>query len=245
MSYARTVYIKRHSLPLTLWLPMLATVFSVVVLLAVSIVRADSGTWMQGPMPVLSIGEATDAGGPTLCSPGQLTYSGYYDPNGSYNSTIREITATGCSTSNALGTFSVPSVFQSASHEFIKPSSNYSYRVLDPAGRERSLEPVPNQAAYLYTTPSGFYGGSSVRIMHDFRSHGDFGLFSYGSGVQKQELAYKFNNLAAPLVDATGTAFTVHNKAFSSNGKWLAMSTGHGFVRVNVETNETLIFSKQ
>lgn len=208
------------------------------------IIQADSGSWAEGDMPVLTLGESSDGSGELTCSPDSIKYTAYYGESGNYLNTPREVTSPACVTANGLGKFANPNNYNGyTSFEFIQPNTSFAYRILDPSGRQKSLTPIPNQNRYVYFDLIGYTATNSIRIMDNFGAHGTFGKFGFGSGVQKTEMAYRFNTLPDRLVDAAGQPIGVRSRAFSNNGEWMVVQANQGLIRINTKTNEMLLFS--
>jgi lysophospholipase L1-like esterase len=217
--------------------------------LGVATVRAadNAGTWVDGNLPTLQLGaEATGTLAPN-CSPNRFTFSTYALPGGGNGTTIREVQQDVCETANLLGQFGATGATDTAtSFSFVKPKTNYAYRVLDPQSRERGVVPVPNQSRFLYQEAHSFVAGiTSLRFFDSLASAGKFGVHSYGSGVQRQELAYKLYTLPEPLKDSAGnTIYMRGNPTFSNNGAWMIVEAYNlGVLRVDTQTRQMQLIS--
>jgi lysophospholipase L1-like esterase len=120
---------------------------------------------------------------------------------------------------------------------YLKPNSEYAYKVHAPGVK---LVGIPNSPKYLQLYRDR--GANTVSVLESFQANGKFGLEN-----SNQYRGYVFRPaVTVPpfLKDKDGTWLKIKEFAFSGNGKWMiAESAGFGFVRINIETGQTIYFS--
>ena len=214
-------------------------VMAVLVLITPRTMAAETGTWVDGDMPVLSIDETLTQFPPRLssCSTTDFSYFVYGvspDPG-------HLVSATGCETQNPLGFFIGAG---SDSYDYIRPGTTTAFRVFRPGGRPTGITPVPNQEVFFWREASNYWGNPvAPHFYTNFAAAGDFGKNVYTS---PPVLAYELNTNGTVLTDSAGMKIYMKAYAFSANGQWMVMEAyGLGLLRINMQTFQTQLFSQQ
>src|SRR5262249_50028344 len=148
---------------------------------------ADSGSWIDGDLPVLHVGQPTTPASLSDCFNTNFIYYSYTKPNGTFDSIGRTVTQPVCATQNLLG-FYGSTGDGTGGYDFVKPNTSTAFRVLTQNGRLGAVFPVPNQSTFITKdSTNSFFGEVAPHFYDDFPSAGTFGPFSYGSGFSTQE----------------------------------------------------------
>lgn len=211
-------------------------------------IDSQTSGWVNGDLPALTKGDQLSDPAQTTCYPASFTYRSFIDPNGSFNSTGRDVDKAVCATTNQLGAFGNSSGSADPyAYDFVTPNSVHAFRVVDASGRPSSLVPVPGQQAMFFGAADGnLYGGRSLRFYDDWASLGAFGPY-YGN---INETVFKLNPVSAmvqPLRDSLGTPIHMMDAyAFSPNGEWMVIEAYNlGLIRINTRTREKQLFSTE
>lgn len=207
---------------------------------------ADTGTWVDGDMPVLSV-DAVSTQYPQGLNPCFKTGYSYLTYGTNPHSVGQVINATGCEAQNEMGSFINSNADNTGdSYDFIKPGTSIAFRVLHPGGRAIAISPVPNQGSFMWMEPSSYWGNPvAPHFFTNFASAGDFGQYSYGSNIVPFDLAYELNTTGTVLTDSAGTKIYIKSYAFSQNGEWMAAEAyGLGLIRVNTQSLSMQLFSQ-
>ncbi len=206
-------------------------------------ISAETATWTTGAMPTLAVGPAVSGPLPPQCSPTDITYQSFTTTAGAFSAVPRDVAVSMCSTSNFIADYASPSAGVT-SYGYIKPKTNYAYRVVDELERPTGLLPIPNSGRAIFTQSDGnVNGGRSLRILSNFASTGTFGPV-YGS---LNEMAYKLTNPGQPLKDGAGNIIhMMDGYAFSANGRWMIIEADNiGLLRIDTETKQMQLISTE
>lgn len=215
-----------------------ALLLIVAVLVVPAGLYADTGTWVDGDMPTLSVDEVLTQY-PQMPAPCFKTGYSYFTYGTNSHSTGQVVNATGCETQNDMGSFINSNLNSTGdSYDFIQPGTSIAFRVLHPGGRVIEITPIPNQGSFIWAEPSNYWGNPvAPHFFTNFASAGDFGQYYYGSNIVPWDLAYELNTSGTVLTDSAGTKIYMKAYAFSQNGEWMVMEAyGLGTLRVNTQT---------
>jgi len=209
---------------------------------------ADTGTWVDGSLPVLTTGEEYPSLPPRQdCFTTDFKYMSYPLVNGSYDTIGQVANQQVCATENQLGFFGSLEGGTNGYYEFIRPQTSTAFRLLDATGRFTWVTPVPNQSSYMYAKSGSAYGNTiPIAIFDNFSSAGTFApdYYQNGTSYPTKELLFKFNTATPWLKDSGGNILYAPSFWFSQNGEWLVINAvGLGDVRINTQTRAMQLFS--
>lgn len=211
---------------------------------ALTRVNALNGSWVDGDMPVLTVGAERIGPASSNCFPTKFPYHSYTNPNGSFNSIGRTLEADVCAIQTGLGYFGSLSETEHSSAEFIRPNTFNAFRVVNSAGQQAGLIAVPHQGSFIIPR-SDSQSSSGSATFRFFDSFGQAGTFEQILTQNIKELVYKIGTFTTqPLKDSAGNNLQVGTYAFSNNGRWMAVEIrGLGFARVDTQTRQMVLFS--
>ncbi len=200
------------------------------------VLYADTGTWVDGDLPVLTVGDQVANAVPAPdCFPTSFTYHSYTKPNGLFDSIGRDIDQPVCATQNQLGYYGGSGFADNSG--FVKPGTNYAFQVFNAHGDASGVTPVPNQPTFITGDSSQSFNGEVAPHFYDsFPSAGTF-------GPAGQQLAFTVNQPGTILTDSVGAKIYMFAHAFSRNGQWMVLEARSlGIVRVNTQTRAMQLF---
>ncbi len=220
-----------------LWIGLVGGVLALCVLQGVYTAATETGTWVDGNMPIMFVGNKLDSPFPESCHQDTFEYMSYTNPDGTYNSLGRRVLVNVCAKDTGLGY----SVGTAASGQYIKPKTSLAFRVVNSGGSNAIINFVPNQKNF-YTSENAGFAQSYLKF---YDSLGQAGAFE----PYNNELVYRLSSPSSGhyLMDSNGNKIAkAPPMAFSDNGEWMVVeASGLGFVRVNTTTRDMVLYDKQ
>lgn len=186
---------------------------------------AATASWVDGDMPKVVMGDAASSTANINypCDTQKFRYLGFFDENGSYSSTPRELETTACMTHNTVGDFG---------GGYIKLGS-YGYYTKD-YNRAATLVAVPNQRSIVWLSPADNGYGVTVRFVTNLATFGTPRPVNLGTSRQVMGVDIIQPSPYPLLKDGAGNPLRINAYNFSSSGEWMiAEAVDLGVVRIN------------
>lgn len=190
----------------------------------------ETGTWVDGDMPKLVIGEV---GSPSSnsCFNTVFKVRSHRNTNGTYSPLGRDVNVNVCAQNSNLGLIS------NTGHVKI---GEYAYKTVN-GSREAALSVSAETGVAYYAAPTPFFGPSTYMSWPSTVS------LSGATAIQNYDEVVKLSPGISYMTDSVGNQLSkMPPNGFSSNGRWMIFyASGVGLVRADLLNRQMLLFDTQ
>jgi hypothetical protein len=198
---------------------------------------AETGTWIDGDMPELSLGDKLDNPTPATCTPVTFYQFTHIWPNGAFDKDGHQQPVDVCAVSTGYGQLG-----KGDGSQYIRPGTVTAFKVASSIGGiTPSIVPLGDTHRFYFAPVVGSGPATSLGIYDGPLQAGEFGLYN-------NQMMYRLTKVHDHyLKDAAGTYLTIlPGTSISENGQWMVVQVSSmGFVRINTETREMLLFTTE